>query len=90
MISHLEPLLRASFDVAAHTRVVDHMDHDDRPERLISAPVATAVEACAHGQSRGRVGRSDATVMGKRCLTMQALRVVTGGDQQAFAATCVP
>ena len=40
----------AALDVGAGAGVVDHAHHDDAPERVICAAVATAVESLAGGQ----------------------------------------
>ena len=55
----------AALDVGAGAGVVDHAHHDDAPERVVCAAVATAVESLAGGQSRRSVDRGDAAEWAK-------------------------
>jgi len=82
MISLLDLPSEAPSDVAAGTLIDPHAHHTDQVQGAVGVPVAASVQAVAHDLAGGGFYGRDAAKAGEGGLAVQALRIVSGQDEQ--------
>jgi hypothetical protein len=80
----------ASRDVLLRAQISAHPGQADHVQRAVGFPVATAVKSVPDDLAGGGFDGSDPTQTGEGSLAPQAIRVVSGHDQERGGALSVP